>query len=193
MDLICLEGIQGAGKSTQIALLRKCINGIQVIPEFTQDNRFQKAFQEQTESSEAAILPFLKIYKRIQGEIYAKTNNPGLSITDRGFYSLMVFGSEFWSIDKIEEMGLSLGIEHPTKYIILDCSPEVAFQRIIQDKKRSSSQKSVIQKRYENLSFMRLVRKKYLELSSRPNTFLINAERAPEEVLDDIKRIIETN
>jgi len=181
---ICLEGIDGSGKSTQILLLEKwlkeygcdvkmvfeptdspvgkLIRGMLRDPGATGDN-FQKAL----------ALLFAADRMILMNEIAVAEEPSNVVISDRSFYSSIVYQNEPQWLYEINKH-----VKRPDIVILLDTDVKTALKRC--DCKDS----------FENKSFLENIRNKYLKLAGEWDFYVINANNGINKVQEDIKKVI---
>jgi len=181
---ICLEGIDGSGKSTQIFLLEKwlkeyvwdvksvfeptdspigkLIRGMLRDPGATGDN-FQKAL----------ALLFAADRMILMDEIVAAEESNKVVISDRSFYSSIVYQNESQWIYEINKH-----VKRPDIVILLDMDVNTALKRC--DCKDS----------FENKIFLENIRNKYLKLAEELDFYVINTNNGINKVQEEIKKVI---
>lgn len=181
---ICLEGIDGSGKSTQILLLEKWLKeyGFEVKrvfeptdlpvgilirkmlknPQATGDN-FQKILALLFAADRMMLMDIIEI---------AEEENK-VVISDRSFYSSIAYQNKSEWVYEINKY-----IKIPDLVILLDVDVEKALMRC--EGKDS----------FENKVFLENIREKYLDLAKKNDFYVINAGNGINKVHEDIKRII---
>lgn len=158
---ICLEGIDGSGKSTQITLLEKWLNDIGQevlqVREPTQSDvgvllRKMLASSQATEENVQRTLALLFAADRtvLMKEIEEAKSAGKVVISDRCFYSSMVYQNDVEWISQINKYA-----KRPDITILLDLETETALKRC-EGKDH-----------FENIDFLKDVRDKYLELAEK--------------------------
>jgi len=181
---ICLEGIDGSGKSTQITLLEKWLNDIGQevlqVREPTQSDvgvllRKMLASSQATEENVQRTLALLFAADRtvLMKEIEEAKSAGKVVISDRCFYSSMVYQNDVEWISQINKYA-----KRPDITILLDLETETALKRC-EGKDH-----------FENIDFLKNVRDKYLELAEKEDFYVINAGNGVNKVHDDIKRVL---
>ncbi|MDD3754126.1 MAG: dTMP kinase [Methanobacterium sp.] len=181
---ICMEGIDGSGKSTQLKSLEKwlkdCGLTVTLIREPTsspvgllirkmlkkpgaQDENFQKTL----------ALLFAADRTILMDEIRIKEETNHVILSDRSFYSSLAYQNGAEWIAQINQHALK-----PDLVILLDLDTETAL-------KRCEGIDS-----FEEKSFLDNVRKKYLQLAQQHDFMVVNANNGFNKVHDDIKRIV---
>ena len=181
---ICIEGIDGSGKSSQTLLLEKWLLnvGLDVLRVFEPSksivgNLIRKMLLDSNASD--------KNFQRTLGLLFAadrmilmekirKAEAKGsIIITDRSFYSSMVYQNEEEWIRKINKHVLK-----PDIVILLDIEPETAIKRCEGND------------HFENVIFLEKIRKKYMDLAENEKFYVINANNGINKVHEDIKRVV---
>lgn len=181
---ICLEGIDGSGKSTQITLLEKWLNDIGQevlqVREPTQSDvgvllRKMLASSQATEENVQRTLALLFAADRtvLMKEIEEAKSAGKVVISDRCFYSSMVYQNDVEWISQINKYA-----KRPDITILLDLETETALKRCEGND------------HFENIDFLKNVRDKYLELAEKEDFYVINAGNGVNKVHDDIKRVL---
>lgn len=181
---ICLEGIDGSGKSTQLELLGQWLEncGLTVtrIREPTDSSvghLIRKMLQNSSAQDEnfqrTLALLFAADRTLLMDNIRKKEDMNHVIISDRSFYSSLAYqNGEEW-IAQINQYALE-----PDMVILLDLETETALSRC-EGKDR-----------FEEKEFLDKVRKKYLELAEKHDFMVVNTNSGVNKVHDDIKRII---
>jgi len=193
---ICIEGIDGSGKTTICNLLAKELKNSVVIKEpsdFEIGNFIRNSLKEKKEFMNN---PFISSLLFFADRIYLKSKIQELKekfdfvISDRCFLSTYVYQKALIKDDRdkliFEEIFnlLLKKVEIPDAIIILDVDVETAMDRMIKDGKDLSL--------YENKSFLEEVLKNYREMNlDLENVYLIDANRGVEEIKKDILKLIE--
>lgn len=185
---ICLEGIDGAGKSTQVKLLEKWLkdNGheVEMIVEPTPSpvgvlirKMLQNPGATEPDFQKTLGLLFAADRMILKDKIMENENNPNnknkIMISDRCFYSSLAYQSPFEWISEINKYA-----KRPDLVIFLDIDVKTAVSRC-----------QGIDK-FENESFLRKVRDNYLKIAEKEDFFVINANNGPNLVHHDIKRVL---
>lgn len=193
---ICLEGIDGSGKSTQILLLEKWLNdcGHDVMRIFEPtDSDVGKLIREMLQHPEATSENFQKTLALLfaadrmvlMDKIKIAEESGKIVISDRCFYSSIVYQNDpSWLYE------LNKFVRIPDIVILLDLDVDTALERC--DGKDSFENKVFlerIRKKYNELA-KKEVREKYLYLAAENDFFVINANNGINKIHDDIKRII---
>jgi len=193
---ICIEGIDGSGKTTICNLLAKELKNSIVIKEpsdFEIGNFIRNSLKEKKEFMNN---PFISSLLFFADRIYLKSKiqelkeNFDFVISDRCFLSTYAYQRALIKDDRdkliFEEIFSLLlkKVEIPDAIIILDVDVETAMSRMIKDGKDLSL--------YENKSFLEEVLKNYREMDlDLENVYLIDANRGVEEIKKDILKLIE--
>lgn len=194
---ICLEGIDGSGKSTQILLLEKWLNdyGYEVLRIFEPtDSAIGKLIREilkdprATEDNFQKTLALLFAADRmvLMDTIRAAEESGKAVISDRCFYSSIAYQNPGGVWDSNQELDsdaswlyeLNKFVKKPDIVILLDLDVEKAISRC--DGNDS----------FENKAFLEKIRNRYLELARTNDFFVINANNGVNKVHEDIKKVI---
>lgn len=181
---ICIEGIDGAGKTTQCKLLR----------DWLEDNGYKaELIREPTQSPIGKLIremlnepaPPTDDQQRILGLLFAadrlllkdkikRAEDEGtIIISDRCFYSSIAYQEpEDW-IREINKFAIK-----PDIVIILDIDPEDAQERFEG------------LERFEERSFLERVRRKYLRIAGENGFPIVDANRGINIIQDDMRKII---
>jgi len=193
---ICIEGIDGAGKTTICNLLKNEIKNSIVIKEpsnYEIGNFIREALIKKKDFMNNSFISCLLFFA---DRIYFKNEIRNLKqkfdyvISDRCFLSTYAYQKalikneeERKIFEKIFEILLKI-IEIPDAIIILDVDVEVAIERLKKENKALSL--------YEDKNFLERVLENYrnLELDLQ-NVYFIDANREIEEVKKDVLKVIE--
>lgn len=181
---ICLEGIDGSGKSTQVAMLEEWLKQIgqkvERVREPTESDvgkllRKMLRNSRATEDNFQRTLALLFAADRmILMENIKEAESAGkVVISDRCFYSSIAYQNDEKWIAQINKHA-----KRPDVTILLDLDTETALKRC-EGKDH-----------FENKDFLEKIRKKYLELAEKEEFYVINANNGINKVNHDIKRII---
>lgn len=181
---ICLEGIDGSGKSTQLKSLGKwledCGLTVSQIREPTDSpvgllirKMLQKPGAQDENFQRTLALLFAADRTILMDNIRKKEEMNHVILSDRSFYSSLAYqNGEEW-IAQINQYALK-----PDLVILLDLDTENAL-------KRCEGTDS-----FEEKYFLESVRKKYLKLAQQHDFMVVNANNGFNKVHDDIKRIV---
>jgi dTMP kinase len=181
---ICLEGIDGSGKSTQIKLLKEWLKDIgqQVL-----------TIREPTPSDVGLLIRKMLLSPRSNDEDYQNTlallfaadrtlliekiekaeSQNKVVISDRSYFSSMVY-----QIDQEWIAQINKHAKKPDITILLDLDVETALKRCEG------------QDHFENTNFLGKVKKRYLELAEKEDFYVINANNGVNKVQHDIKKVL---
>jgi len=192
---ICLEGIDGSGKSTQIALLEKWLieYGYEVLRIFEPtDSATGKLIREILKDPRATDDNFQKTLALLfaadrmvlMDTIETAEESGKAVISDRCFYSSIAYQNPRGITDSSHGFDrnwlyeLNKFVKRPDIVILLDLDVEKAISRC--DGNDS----------FENKVFLEKVRNRYIELAKANDFFVINANNGFNKVHEDIKRVI---
>lgn len=181
---ICLEGIDGSGKSTQILLLEKWLKeyGCDVKRVFEPtDSPVGKLIREMLRDpgatgdnfQKALALLFAADRMILMDEIAAAEESGRVILSDRSFYSSIVYQHEPQWLYKVNKH-----VKRPDIVILLDIDVNTALKRC--DGKDS----------FENKNFLENIRNKYLKLAEECDFYVINANNGINKVQEDIKNVV---
>jgi dTMP kinase len=181
---ICLEGIDGSGKSTQIELLVKWLDecGIEVLMVFEPTGSpAGKLIREMLQNPNATknnfqnTLALLFAADRIilMDKIEKAEKEGKIVISDRCFYSSMAYQNDGDWIGTINKFA-----KRPDLVLLLDIDPETAISRC--EGKDS----------FEDIDFLIKIRERYLKLADKQDFMVVNAKNGLNKVHDDIKRVV---
>ena len=181
---IVLEGIDGAGKSTQIELLKNWLieSGFQVetVVEPT-DNEIGKLIRKillQPNATSANIqktlgLLFAADRLVLLEDLVNLEKQNKIIISDRSFYSSLVYQEPTEWIGEINKYA-----KIPDLVLLLDLDLKTSVSRC----NREDS--------FENEEFLKDVKDKYLKLAENDNFKIINGNNGPNKVSSDIKKVV---
>ena len=197
---IVIDGIDGSGKgeivkklhnhlfskskSYSILTTREPTNGMHGMkirkileteknPDENAGNLLELFIKDREEHVEDVIAPFLK---------NSDGGNANIVICDRYYHSTIAFQST-QGIDTDELIKKNSKFPKPDITFILDLEPETAMKRM------SGREKE----KFENLDFMKSLRKKFLELPKLLNEriIIIDASKNVEKVFEDVKKEVD--
>ncbi len=181
---ICLEGIDGSGKTSQLKSLgdwlEDCGLNVTQIREPTDSlvgllirEILQKPGAQEKSFQRTLALLFAADRTLLMDDIRKKEEMKQVILSDRSFYSSLAYqNGEEW-IAQINKHALK-----PDLVILLDLDTETAL-------KRCEGTDS-----FEEKIFLDNVRKKYLKLAKQHDFMVVNANNGFNKVHDDIKRIV---
>ena len=181
---ICLEGIDGSGKTTQIELIVKWLDecGLEVLRVFEPtDSPAGRLIRELLQNPNATSDNFQKTLAllfaadriMLMEKIKEEEKTGRIVLSDRCFYSSMVYQNGTDWIAEINKFA-----KKPDIVLLMDIDPETAISRC--EGKDS----------FEDMKFLSKIRKKYLELADKEDFIVVNANNGLNKVHDDIKRVI---
>jgi dTMP kinase len=181
---VCLEGIDGSGKSTHTAKIEKWLKkcGLQVFRIFEPtDSKVGRLIREMLQDPGATDENFQRTLallfaadRTILMEKIAQAESEGrVVVSDRCFYSSMVYQDGPEWIGEINKFA-----RKPDVTLLLDLDPETAMTRC----KCSDS--------FEDLKFLSRTRTRYLELAEKEGFFIVNADNGINKVHDDVKHVL---
>ena len=197
---IVFEGIDGAGKTTQVELLaknlRECGREVSLSAEPTSlesgkaIRRALSGAEKKTECQMAAMFVLDRIAHNIDAEIGIETlTGKGIDvISDRYYYSSLAYQGAATDYQWVKAMNVgSPEIRRPDLCIYLDLLPEQSLQRISKGREKVEI--------YENLEKLTSVRNTFLAViddlrADGESIYVVDANRAPEEIAEEIFAIV---
>lgn len=177
---ITFEGIEGCGKSTQLDLLKRHLEGkgrsVLTVREPGGTLLGEKVRTILLNSAEEPIDPWaeLFLYEACRAQLAANVIKPALDagkvvISDRFFDSTLAYQGYGRGLDKgaIEELNrLASGGLTPGLTLVIDCDPEVGLKRALS---RIASVKGLKEDRFEmeDIEFHKKVREGYLRTAEK--------------------------
>lgn len=188
---IVLEGIDGAGKSTQSELLKEWLiaNGfdVETVVEPTDSDvgkLIRKLLSQEDARSDSMqkTLGLLFAADRImlmeKIAILEKENKNKVIISDRSFYSSLVYQEPKNWIAEINKYA-----KIPDIVLLLDLDLKTSMSRCVS--------RSEEQDEFENEEFLAIVKENYNDLANENDNFkIINANNGPNKVSSDIKKVV---
>ncbi len=187
--LVAIEGIDGAGKTTQAKMLVKWLRKIGVNAYYTSEptngilgKLIKKLIRKK--DSDHRIDALLFAADRIEhyyGYIEPRLGKGGVVVADRYVYSSIAYqgaltGDADW-VRTINKWIPMAGVA-----IFIDVSPEVGLTRL---KRRKLSKRT----KYERLEMLRKIREEYLKLCRDGLMLVVDGERSVLEVQENIRKI----
>lgn len=189
--LVAFEGLDGSGITTQSTLLRNYLltQGKDVIltkePTDGLIGGIIKASLRKEWRTNPLALQLLMVADRshhLATEIEPALKKNMIVISDRYILSTLAYGSPDVDMKILQQ--LNAGFRKPNLTIIIDTHPRVCLERI----KKSRHHIEL----FEDEQKFNQTRNNYLSLKNFfPNTHVIDGNRTPEEVLRDVKKIVE--
>ena len=185
---ICVEGLDGCGKTTQTKLLvsRLRKKGYNVTytaePSCGKIGNFIKKYCLQGVKRVSSIVEALLFaadrFEHVEKEVIPALDEGKLVVSDRYVYSSLAYqgavGLDLEWIEKINEHAI-----RPALALFIDVEPETVIQRL-------KSRKSVM----ENLETQRNVRKVYVKFVEKGELVKIDGSKSKQEVADDILTVV---
>lgn len=193
--IICLEGIIGAGKTTQIERLHKKLQPLtNLVPELNQFSPLKEVIAKwKRRAVESAKVEFTKgeieelalARAQTQGTILSSLPESPYLLTERSVYTAAVYETDGLEQEEILNINKRAGVIFPDWGFILDCEPNEALRRVEERRKeRGLYTKPSI---HENLHEMTKRRELYLNLIKiSRELILIDANQSEEEVFERI-------
>ena len=197
---IVFEGIDGAGKSTQVALLKEKIEAmgrkvaLTAEPTDLESGRALRAAlsgkvkKTECEMATMFVLDRIAHNKNAEDGISALMDGDYDVISDRYYYSTLAYQGQTTDYSWVKAMNTQCpDIKRPDICIYLDLLPEQSLARI--------SKRGEAVEIYENLERLTGVRNAFLSViedlrADGENIFAVNADRSPEEISEEIFNIV---
>ncbi len=197
---IVFEGIDGAGKTTQVELLAQNLASLgrevslsaepTTLPSGKAIRRALSGEEKKSECEMAAMFVLDRIAHNINSEtgIRALTERGIDVISDRYYYSSLAYQGSATDYEWVKSMNRnSPEIRRPDLCIYLDLLPEQSLERI------SRGRESV--EIYENLETLTAVREKFLSVvedlrRDGESIYVVNAARPAEDIANEIFEIV---
>jgi dTMP kinase len=198
---IVFEGIDGAGKTTQVELLAKHLRSLGREVSLSAEpttlesgkaiRRALSGAEKKSECQMAAMFVLDRIAHNIDEEIGIRAlTAKGIDvISDRYYYSSLAYQGAATDYGWVKQMNIgSPEIRRPDLCIYLDLLPEQSLERI------SRGRESV--EIYENLEKLTSVRNTFLSViedlrAEGENIYIVDANRTPDEIAREIASIVD--
>jgi len=185
---ICIEGLDGCGKTTQTQLLverlkRKGYDAIYTAePSRGKIGELVRKYclhgEKRVSSIVEALLFAADRFEHVENELIPALNEGKLVVSDRYVYSSLAYqgaaGLDLKWIEKINEHAI-----RPDLAVFIDVEPETVIQRL-------KPKKSVM----ENLETQRKVREVYMKFVEKGELVKIEGNRSKHKVADDILTVV---
>lgn len=192
---ITFEGIDGSGKSTQIALLEKKLKEMGIPVYLTREptdgpygamlHTIMTGRLDACEETIAALYVADRMdhIKNARNGLLKKIEDGVTVITDRYYFSSYAYQGAHMSMDwTIHANSVCADALRPDLNLFLDLSPEVSFQRICENRTDFEI--------YEKLDNLKHTREKYFEafekLKDEEKIAVIQADRPVEDIAEDV-------
>jgi dTMP kinase len=183
---IVLEGIDGAGLTTNCNLLVDWLKDNKFVTLYTKeptDGPIGKIIREQLLSNPdpyyMALLFTADRCIHVKDFIIPNIKRKRIVVCDRYYYSTLAYQS-IHGVDFNLIYRMNKKFPEPNIVILLDVNPEISIKR-----------KDGGKEYYEKIEFLKLVRKKFLEMASDFNFVVISAEDSLEIVQNKVRKVIE--
>ncbi len=185
---ICVEGLDGCGKTTQTKLLverlkKKGYDAIYTAePSRGKIGSFIKKYCLHGETRVSSIVEALLFaadrFEHVEKEVISALNEGKLVVSDRYVYSSLAYqgaaGLDLEWIEKINEHAI-----RPDLAVFIDVEPETVIQRL-------KPRKSIM----EDLGTQRKVREVYMKFVEKEELVKIDGNNSKQEVADDILTVV---
>jgi len=185
---ICVEGLDGCGKTTQTKLLVRRLEekGYNVVytaePSRGEIGKFIKRYCLHGEGRVSSVVEALLFaadrFEHVEKEVIPALSEGKLVVSDRYVYSSLAYqgaaGLDLKWIEKINEHAVRPGLA-----IFIDVEPEIVVQRL-------KPRRSVM----ENLETQRRVREIYIKFVEKGALVKINGNKSEREVADEIMQVV---
>ena len=182
--IVVIDGVDGCGKDTQIALLKEKLDFTHFKYPTPAFPSIREYLEKKREISPKSL--FLLFLADIANEQEKLADASGTSIIDRYVFSTIAYDKHF-TYEKAKELVSGMGFLRPDKAILLDLPPEVAHERKI----RQKSLEGISPDRYdEDIGYLGHVRERLLKLKEDsflcPEWVVLDATKPPEELHREI-------
>ena len=185
---ICVEGLDGCGKTTQTKLLVRKLRKIGWDAVYTAEpsrgkiGQFIKKYclhgEKRTFPIVEALLFAADRFEHVEREVIPALNEGKIVVSDRYVYSSLAYqgatGLDLKSIEMINEHAI-----RPDLAIFVDVEPEAVIKRL-------KPKKSVM----ENLETQRKVREVYVKFVEKGELVRIDGNKSTKEVADDVLKVV---
>jgi len=188
---ITIEGLDGAGLSTQASMLRDYLhkNGKPTIltkepTDRTIGGLIKSSLKNEWKTSSVALQLLFSADRahHLSVEIEPALKDGMIVISDRYIFSTLAFGALDIDIEFLKTINSKF--RKPDLIFILDVRPEVCLKRLLKD--RYHLELFEVEEKLEE------VRKNYLSLKDYfPNVYVIDGNRNKEDVFEDIRKIVD--
>ncbi len=184
--VICLEGIVGAGKTTQMELLYDRFSpNCYLMPELNEISPMKEVREDLKKTGRISNMTNQDVLKliRARGEIHQRLlpeSNSHLILMDRGIYTGMVFESGPMNMWEVEEESKKEGVIIPDLCFILYCSSAEALERV--DERRIRVGKYKHRAFHENAEYIEKTKERYFEIAKKRPAILIDTSGSKEEI-----------
>ena len=197
---IVFEGIDGAGKTTQVELLSKKLSDMGRAVQLTAEptdfpsgkaiRRVLSGEERRSECEMALMFTLDRVAHNIDAEngIAALTERGVDVISDRYYYSSLAYQGESTDYEWVKKMNIcSPEIRRPDLCIYLDLLPEQSLERISRGREKVEI--------YENLEKLTLTRNKFLAViddlrADGESIYVVDASRSIEEISEEIFKTV---
>lgn len=195
--ILCLEGITGAGKTTQAQFIEEYLSSANKSYLTINEKKFEPFRSAVVEwHGNGQNLYFTRTQThalaKARGETHKQHFLPLMGhldylIFDRSFYTSAVYQADGeLSLEEIISINLEKGAIGIDKGVILLCPPEIAFGRT--ESRRRKFTTYTLPSLHENYLEIEKRRNLYLELAKlHPELRVVNTERSEQVIFEDIK------
>ena len=185
---ICVEGLDGCGKTTQTKLLVRKLRKIGWDAVYTAEpsrGKIGKFIQKYCLHGEKRTFPIVEAllfaadrFEHVEREVIPALNEGKIVVSDRYVYSSLAYqgatGLDLKWIEMINEHAI-----RPDLAIFVDVEPEAVIKRL-------KPKKSVM----ENLETQRKVREVYVKFVEKGELVRIDGNKSKKEVADDVLKVV---
>ncbi len=187
---LVLEGVDGCGKDTQIALLKEKIDFTHFKYPTSEFPSIREYLEKKREIAPKSL--FLLFLADIANEQEKLSDTPETCLIDRYVFSTIAYDRHL-SYENAKGLVSEIGFVAPDKVILLDLPPEVAHER----KMKQKEEEGVSPDRYdEDINYLGHVRERLLRL--KEDSFLcqdwvvLDATKPPEELHEEILKLLKS-
>ena len=197
MNIICLEGCSGTGKTTQFNLLRDYYSRSNLKLAFVVEKQYEpfKTIVKEWYAQKGPNTKFTEkeIYRFAEARVLTYLNNFSIYennidaiVLDRYFYTSAVYqANNKFSLQEILDINIKMGAPIPTATFLFDCDPIICFRRATERNKRTG-ENHVFSTSPQKISSLR--KKYHILANSRKEAIIVETKRS----IFDINKLLTT-
>jgi dTMP kinase len=188
---IVFEGIDKSGKETQAKMLYDYLHNKGIPVTYTEEPSPKNAIgrlikkwlvgQATVTSGDAVTLLYTADrYEHLKNVIIPALNVGKNVICDRFFYSTIAYESAIFGINKEWIKSIHRDVRKPDVVIFIDIDPEISLKR----------ERAAPNDRLEKVDLLKKVRETYKKMVEEERFFVVNGDRAKEDVFRDVQLVV---